>query len=446
MRISTAQSQQLSIDAILRQQELLAKTQQQLASGFRVLTPSDDPAASVRILDFQKTIDQTAQYQDNIEAAIARLNIEESALDSASNTLIRSKELTIQALNGTLNNEDRLAIAAEIDQLLDNMLGIANTRNANGEYIFSGDLSDVQPFVFDETVGGYVYQGGLTQRVLQIAPDRQVADGDLGYRVFEDVDSVSLEASSTINGVPLEKRSVFRTLQTLSEALKGNFEDFQGKITGERFLRYGIDYAADVSFSLTVDGGTTDTITVRAGSYQTLQELVDEINAANGNTNPDGIANTSLSGLVEARAVGNRIEFVSLLPGGGTASSVQINNVSGTFLADAGFGEGQTGAGPDAGGITDFYQDTLQDVLADIDSALNSVLQTRTGLGARLNALDDQKSQNDKFELDLTEALSQTRDLDFTEAISRFNLQTVALQAAQQAYVRVQGLSLFNFL
>ena len=398
MRVSTAMSHQLSVNAILKQQELLAQTQQQLASGFKILTPSDDPAASVRILDLEQTINQTNQYQANIETVIGRLNIEESALDSASNTLIRAKELTIQALNGTINEEDRLSISKEIDQLLDDLLDTANTRNANGEYIFSGDLSNVQPFIFDETVNGYVYQGGHSQRFLQVSPERRIADGDLGYNVFENIDSVSLEGESTVDGIPIEKRSIFRTLQTFSEALKGEFEDFQGKITGERFLRFGITYPVDVSFSLTVDGGTTDTITIRAGTYASLEELVDEINAANGNTNPGGINNTTLNGLASAQAVGNRIEFVSLLPGGGTASTVQINNVGGgSFLTDAGFAEGRIGAGPDASAITDFYQNTLQDVLTDLDSALDSILQARTGVGARLNALDDQKNQNDKF-------------------------------------------------
>ena len=64
----------------------------------------------------------------------------------------------------------------------------------------------------------------------------------------------------------------------------------------------------------------------------------------------------------------------------------------------------------------------------------------------RLNRIDSLRESNDAFTLQLQETLSEVRDLDVTEAISRLNLQLVALQAAQQSYVRIQGLSLFNFL
>ncbi|MGZ4994266.1 MAG: flagellin, partial [Methylobacter sp.] len=82
----------------------------------------------------------------------------------------------------------------------------------------------------------------------------------------------------------------------------------------------------------------------------------------------------------------------------------------------------------------------------DLDSALNSFLEARTSVGIRLNVLDDQESQNEKFVLDTKQTLSETQDLDYAEAISRFQLQSTALQAAQQTFAKVKGLSLFNYL
>ena len=201
MRISTGWSQQLGVNAMLNQQAKQSKTQMQLSTGLKMLTPADDPAAAVRTLDLQESIAKTGQYQDNITMTRARLNIEEAALSSSENVLFRAKELTIQALNAPINIQDRLSIKQEVDQLLDNLMGIANTKNANGEYIFSGDLSNVQPFKLDSVSNEYVYQGGINQRALQIAPERQVADGDLGFNVFQDIDSVSLEADATVDGI-----------------------------------------------------------------------------------------------------------------------------------------------------------------------------------------------------------------------------------------------------
>ncbi len=118
----------------------------------------------------------------------------------------------------------------------------------------------------------------------------------------------------------------------------------------------------------------------------------------------------------------------------------------GSFLSDAGFVAGQTGAGVDTSSIADRYHVTLNNVLSDLDAALENFLQIRTSVGARLNALDDQENQNEKYSVDMQSVLSKTQDLDYAEAISRFNQENTALQAAQQAFARVQNLSLFNFL
>ncbi len=535
MRISTAWSQQLGVNSMLAQQAKLTKTQMQLSTGLRVLTPADDPVAATRSLDLQESIDKTAQYQNNIATARARLNIEESSLAGAENVLYRAKELTIQALNAPLSENDRMSIKFEIDQLLDNMVGIANTKNANGEYIFSGDLSSVPAFAWNGDANAYVYQGGVTQRTLDIAPERRVADGDLGIDVFQLVTSVSQEGDATFNAQTLDRRSIMDTLQTLSEALAGVYDIPQAAIVGSRFARYGYDYsAANVSFELTND--TPNTVQVDlTQNYASLQAVVDDINAQLAGSNMQAIAN------------GNRLEFVSstegrnssielttgdaqfladfgfavgdigtgidlsgtvtgsktlsfpstyagspatfelvagdgttatitlddpyaslndlvsdiqtqldappmngriiIEPGAnplsfvavsdGTPAAVTINDVSGGFLADAGFSDGQTGR---------VFNATLDDVLSDLDSGLESLLQARTRVGARLNALDDQENQNEKFTVDMQSTLSEIQDLDYAEAISRFNLENTALQAAQQAFARVQNLSLFNFI
>jgi flagellar hook-associated protein 3 FlgL len=84
--------------------------------------------------------------------------------------------------------------------------------------------------------------------------------------------------------------------------------------------------------------------------------------------------------------------------------------------------------------------------LDDISSALNKILTVEASVGARLNALDNQEEINADFVLNMKTVLSATEDLDYAEAISKFNQQTVSLQAAQQAFTQVKKLSLFNYL
>jgi flagellar hook-associated protein 3 FlgL len=85
-------------------------------------------------------------------------------------------------------------------------------------------------------------------------------------------------------------------------------------------------------------------------------------------------------------------------------------------------------------------------VLDKLTTSLEKVLTVQATIGARLNALDRQENLNEDNILGMQTVLSETEDLDFAEAISKFNLQSVSLQAAQQAYTKVQGLSLFNYL
>ena len=543
MRISTSWSQQLGVNAMNAQQVKMSKTQMQLSTGLRILTPSDDPAASVRSLNLHETIDKTLQYQDNIAMTRSRLNIEEGSLESAENVLIRTKELTVQALNSTLTPADHRSIKAEVDELLKQMVGIANTKNANGEYIFAGDLSTTPPFAWDGAVGSYVYQGGVNQRSLEIAEERKVADGDLGDNVFINIDSVSQHANTTVDGVESDQRSVFDTLQALSFALGGKFDVPEAAVTGDRFMRFGIDYSAGAEqFRLLDDTGTTVDVTLPAADYKSLEEVVSAIapqlvgqnmavrsdgnniefvsltegkdssivisdglgsgqfltdfGFANGaigqgvdltatitainsldfpvdysTTNAkfelvDEVGNAAtitLSGVYPTNATliadidaqitaslappagisvereidptADPIQFHSISSGG--SSTVTINQISGDFLTDTGFESGERG--------NVFYK-TVNDVLADLDTALSNFIETRTSVGGRGRALDDQEIQNEKFVFDMQTTLSVIEDLDFTEAISRFNIEQVALQAAQQAYAQVQDLSLFNFI
>ncbi len=88
----------------------------------------------------------------------------------------------------------------------------------------------------------------------------------------------------------------------------------------------------------------------------------------------------------------------------------------------------------------------LDRFIGDIQYALENVLDVRTGVGSRLNALEEQHEVNADFDLVLQSHLSTEQDLDYAEAISRFERQMLALQAAQQSYVKIKSLSLFNFM
>jgi len=84
--------------------------------------------------------------------------------------------------------------------------------------------------------------------------------------------------------------------------------------------------------------------------------------------------------------------------------------------------------------------------LQAIDQALENVSNIRAKIGARLNAIESQEFSNTDFLFTMKEALSNIEDLDYAEAVSRFDRQLLAYQTSQQAYVRMQNLSLFNYI
>jgi len=300
MRISTSQIFQQAVTTMLSKQSELAKTQQQLATGERLLSPSDDPDAATRVLDLNQIIDTTSQYQRNADFATTRLALEETVLTDIGELLQRSRELSVQANNASLSASDRRSIAFEVRANIDSLLQLSNSRDASGEYLFSGFQVGTEPFS-DDGLGNFTYAGDQGQRSLQIGSRRNVTVGDSGVEVFMKVD------------------------------------DGAGGV--------------DSMFSMLYD----------------------------------------------------------------FATDLDANTPSGTTLTR-------------------------------LDSALDNILNTRASIGARLNTVENQKNANESFSILLQENRSNLEDLDYAEAVSRFEQQLLALQASQQTFVKIQGLSLFNYL
>ena len=182
MRMSSVQMFQQGISAILTQQAKQSHTQQQLATGLRVLTPSDDPVAAVQILDITEDLGLVDQYQKNGNLAEGQLALEETVLDQVGNVLQRVRELVVQANNASQSPETRRSIATEVTARIDELQALANTRDASGEYIFAGFQAQSEPFTRQGS--GFSFNGDSGQRFLQLGSSTQVAVRDSGLDVF----------------------------------------------------------------------------------------------------------------------------------------------------------------------------------------------------------------------------------------------------------------------
>src|ERR1044071_7784334 len=182
MRISTNGISNTALFNILAQQTQLSRTQSQIATGQRVQTPADDPIAAVHVLELQRALTESEQFGKNANAANNRLELEESALQDIGRLVQNVQERAVQGNNATQGDADRRLIATEIRQRLSELVDIANRRDANGEYLFSGYATRTQPFA--QTGSTVSYFGDQGNRLLQIGPNQRVADGHSGYDVF----------------------------------------------------------------------------------------------------------------------------------------------------------------------------------------------------------------------------------------------------------------------
>ncbi len=193
MRISTRQIYTQGIEAFQQQQQKLAKLQQQISSGVRLNKPSDDPAAASRVLELEQDVSVNLQYQSNINLAEQRLGQQDAVMKTYADLLNRVRELALQGNNGPLDPISRNAIAVELDERLSELYSLANTTDANGDYLFAGYQNDNLPFTQATTgsIDHASFNGDAGTRSIQISKVRQMEIDISGQSIFMAIPSAA---------------------------------------------------------------------------------------------------------------------------------------------------------------------------------------------------------------------------------------------------------------
>ncbi len=307
MRIATISMQQQGVTAILDKQADLSKTEMQLATGRKVLRPSDDPVNSSVILNLKESIAMSEQHLRNADMANSALAFEESTLNGITENVQRARELAIQSFNDTNSSSSRKAIAMELRQIREAVFNLGNIRDEHGEYIFAGSKAPTAPGPFKSTdpqSAAVTFDGNDAQRQIQLGIGQKTVVRDSGVDVFGDLTTGD---------------DLFSTL---------------GK----------------------------------------LIEWMDPADPANpGVTSKDGL-------------------------------------------------------------------------LGNLDQGLDRVLTVQSKIGARMNMIERHSDVEQGFMDKMKESLSGVNDVDYAETIAQFNIDKVGMQAAQQAYTKIQGMSLFDYI
>jgi len=402
MRIATKNLFDQGMAAMQRQQAALVKTQQQLATGRRVLTPADDPVAAAESLRTSQAQDMNTQYERNQTSATNKLSLMESKLTGITELYQQIRTSLIQAGSGSQTNQDRAAIATALRANFEDLLGLANATDGNGNYLFSGNLEKTTPFA--ATATGATYNGDQGRRLLQVAASRQLAVGENGSALFERIGNG--------NGVFITGLGATNSGRALIDP---------GTVTNAALLT-GHDYRIE----FTVAAGATTYSVVDATSSATL---------SSGNAYTSG-ATISFDGVQVA---------VSGVPDNGDAFTVAPSTNQSVFATIAN-AISLLETAPPAGTATPRISVGLMQSMAGMDAAFKQLQTTHTEVGAALAELDVLASVNANMTVIYGQQQSKQIDIDYVAAISELTIGQQALTAAQQSYAMVTKLSLFNYL
>ena len=403
MRISTNQYYQIGLYSILDQQAGLIDSQSRVSTGLRVNKPSDDPIATVTIVNLEQEIARTERYTKNIETAMGSLAIEDATLQKITETLQRTRELILSGGNATYGDDERESLAVEMDGLLDQVLGFANSRNTNGDYMFAGNRVNITPFT-QNVSGSYNYNGDQGVREVQISSSTRIKANDSGYSVFQNIRNgngdfqTQANVTNTGSGI-INAGTVTDQTSYVRDTFQIDFVDIGGGVVG-----YDVTDSGGAVIATNVPYVDGDDI-----SFNGLSVSIDG--------SPDIGDNFSINPSIRQDLFTTIQESIATL------------RINVSTPADAAYLNNQ-----------------LQNSLINLDQAMQNIGFIQAQVGTRLNIAESQKFINEDFNLTSKTTLSTIRDLDMAEAISDLNFRSISLEAAQASFARVQNLSLFNFL
>ena len=403
MRISTRSMYETGTNQLGTLQTQLARTQMQLATQRRILTPADDPIASARALEIRQSQSVNEQFAENRGHARDSLSLAEAALSNATGLIQDVKEIAIRAGNGANQQSDRETLATELEGRLHDLLAIANSSDGMGNYLFSGYRTSTQPFT--ETSGGITYAGDHGQRQLQVASARNLDISNSGAALFVDI--------TTGNGK-------FNT--AAAPANSGTGVISQGSVSNPAAFTsdsYQIDFDMSVPATprYTITNTTTGTVVAAAQPFTAGNPItVDGMTFDVTGQPADGdqftlkpAARQSIFKTIEDLITNLRTPLV--VPTDREKATVALSNIG-----------------------------------ANLSHAMDNMLAARSTIGAGLKELDYLDSAGEDLDIQYSARRSELEDLDVVKAISDFSQQQMALEAAQKSFKSLTGLSLFNYI
>lgn len=185
MRLPTVTQFRLQMNALAKQYDDVNTLQQQTTSGQKIQRSSENPLLADKINAIKDAMQLGKGYDLNTTLANNRVSQMSTSMQQTVNIMHQVKDRVLSAQNDTMSNENRASIAKELEGYAETLLGIVNTQDSNGEYLFSGINSATQPYLSGEN--GFRYQGASEITRIALASHAMIPLNDSGFRVFGDI-------------------------------------------------------------------------------------------------------------------------------------------------------------------------------------------------------------------------------------------------------------------
>lgn len=402
MRITTNMMYDRNVSQMMKSTERLSKASDQMMSEERFTTAGEDPVAMAQKLDLTAAISRYQQYSSNGTQLESSLGLEEKSLDSIYSAMSSAYSKVQQSVNSTNGTTDKEALATELEELQKQMLDLMNSKDSSGEYLFSGNLSQTEPFYKDST-GQYVYQGGAGQNNIQVSSTVKIAANDNGADIFESVPTQRTATASSTN-------------ISVSIGAQGTFDSFYQS-------KYDFNIPANNTYSVDTTIGPPEQYSIKDAGGSVLQ--------TGDYTQGNDISFNGLTLNLNVAAGGATQTFSLDSPKNGN-----ILNTMSEMIA----------ALRDPSTTTDQLTAIAAKTETHLTNTQDSVNSTLGKIGGRLNNLDAIMSSNDELTTLSKTTRANVSEIDLYEATTNATKENTALSMAQQSYSMISKTTLFNYL
>lgn len=474
MRVSTASTFSRILLGMRPSQLALARAQEQISSGRRISRPSDDPGGTARAIVLRNGLAHTQRVQDAIATGRTRLDSATATLEHSSELMARARELMLQAMGGILNEDDRQAVAAELEEIREQLLDNANLQ-VDGSYVFSGTATGTRPW---EEVGSgssthAIYRGNGEEHLIQAGEDVLVSISGVGNRIFGRTAPGNARfdgLTGVRSGLTADEGTGYAYLTLRHDATEAT-----GLVdVGMALVNGGQDDTFLGANALVIDG-TAGTIRLGNGTVVNIPgpgERSDLVlrNEQGGELHVDlegwtgGDYSETILGRGSISMDGTDftpLDFSATDLELRDASLGQVLHVDTTGVLRAGselvtFGDSVNPFDLLQGIVDDLHneqaldptelQTRLSNRLANLDQVHDDMLVGLGVLGARSARLINADQRQGELAVHMQGRLSDVEDVDFAQAVLDLQLSQQILQLAQAAGSRVMQTSLLNFL